>query len=71
MPEHRAPGWVTIHVLRRALAVRTPTARHELGQGHVLSLAPDVPHDVEAKEAADMLLGIYPEAPVGSAAPAG
>jgi len=71
MPEHRAPGWVTIHVLRGALAVRTPTARHELGQGQVLSLAPDVPHDVEANEAADMLLGIYPEAPVGSAAPAG
>lgn len=71
MPEHRAPGWVTIHVLRGALRVRTPNARHELGEGQILSLAPDVPHDVEAAEAADMLLGVYPETAVGSAAPSG
>jgi hypothetical protein len=30
-----------------------------------------VPHDVEAAGAADMLLGVYPETPMGSAAPAG
>lgn len=71
MPEHRAPGWVTIHVLRGALRVRTPNARHELSEGQILSLAPDVPHDVEAADAADMLLGVYPETAVGSAAPAG
>jgi quercetin dioxygenase-like cupin family protein len=69
IPEHQAPGWVTIHVLRGALTVRTPQARHALGDGHILSLAPGVPHDVEASMESDMLLGVYPEAPVGSAAP--
>ena len=62
MPEHSAPGWVTIHVLRGALTVKTPDALHELSEGELLSLAPDVLHDVEATETADMLLGIYPEA---------
>ena len=70
MPEHRAPGWVTIQVLRGALQVRTPTAQHALGAGRILVLAPDVPHAVDAAEEADMLLGVYPEAPVGSAAEA-
>lgn len=69
MPEHRAPGWVTIHVLRGALRVRTPETHHELGEGRILALAPGVPHDVDATEETDMLLGIYPEAPLGSAAP--
>lgn len=62
MPEHSAPGWVTIHVLRGALIVKTPDAVHELSEGMLLSLAPAVLHDVEATETSDMLLGIYPEA---------
>jgi quercetin dioxygenase-like cupin family protein len=70
LPEHRAPGWVTIQVLRGALRVRTPAAEHVLGAGQILALAPDVPHDVDATEEADMLLGVYPEAPVGSNAQA-
>lgn len=69
MPQHRAPGWVTIHLLRGTLAVKTPDAKHVLRGGQLLALAPDVPHDVDASEQADMLLGIYPEAPVGSSAP--
>ena len=69
MPEHRAPGWITIHVLRGSLTVRTAEARHALAAGQVLSLAPGVAHDVDATEEADMLLGVYPESPVGSAAP--
>jgi quercetin dioxygenase-like cupin family protein len=67
MPQHRVPGWITIHVLRGSLRVRTPDANHVLGEGHVLALAPDVPHDVDATEEADMLMGVYPEAPMGSA----
>ena len=63
MPQHRAPGWVTIHVLRGALQVRTPDAQYTLGTGKVLALAPDVLHDVEAGEESDMLLGVYPESP--------
>ena len=68
MPEHRAPGWVTIQVLRGALRVRTPDAQHELTEGRILALAPGVPHDVDASEESDMLLGVYPETPVNSAA---
>lgn len=68
MPEHRAPGWVTIQVVRGALRVRTPDALHELSEGQILALAPNVPHDVEATDEADMLLGVYPETPVNSAA---
>ena len=70
MPEHRAPGWVTIQVLRGALRVRTPEAQHALGEGQILALAPDVLHDVTASEETDMLLGVYPETPVGSNAAA-
>jgi quercetin dioxygenase-like cupin family protein len=70
IPEHRVPGWITIHVLRGALQVRTADALHELRAGQVLALAPDMPHDVDALEDSEMVLGVYPEAPVGSAAAA-
>ena len=66
LPEHRVPGWVTIHVLRGAVRVHTPEAQRELSAGQVLALAPDVPHDVDADEEADLLLGVYPK---GGAAP--
>jgi quercetin dioxygenase-like cupin family protein len=68
LPEHRVPGWITIHVLRGALQVRTADGLHELRTGQVLALAPDVPHDVDALEDSDMVLGVYPGSPVGSAA---
>ena len=68
IPQHRTPGWTTIQVLRGALTVQTPAARHALREGQILSLAPNVAHDVEAGAEADMLLGVYPEAPVNSAA---
>lgn len=63
IPDHAAPGWVTIHALRGTLRVRTSQSVHVLHEGTLLSLAPDVVHDVEAMDEADMLLGIYPEAP--------
>jgi quercetin dioxygenase-like cupin family protein len=50
--------------------VRTPDAQHALAAGQLLALAPNVPHDVEASDEADMLLGVYPETPVNSAAAA-
>ena len=68
MPKHKAPGWVTIQVLRGALRVRTPDAHHALGEGQILALAPNVPHDVDASDEADMLLGVYPETPMNAAA---
>lgn len=68
MPEHRAPGFVTIHVLRGSISVRTPTAHHVLTTGRLLTLAPDVAHDVEASEESDMLLGVYLQAPTNASA---
>lgn len=68
LPEHRTPGWVTIHVLRGALHVRTPTARHALHEGQILTLAPDVLHDVDAPAESDMLLGVYPEGALNASA---
>ena len=67
MPQHAAPGWVTIHVLRGSLTVETPDATHVLPGGTLLSLAPGVRPDVEATEDSDMLLGIYPDAPRAAA----
>lgn len=67
LPEHQAPGWVTIHVLQGAIEVQTPSARHMLRTGQVLALAPDVRHDVRALEAAEVLLGVYPTVPTGTA----
>ena len=66
--EHSAPGWVTIQVVRGALRVRTPDALHALTEGQILALAPNVPHNVDATGEADMLLGVYPETSVNSAA---
>ena len=63
MPQHAAPGWVTIHVLRGSLTVQTVETTHVLAGGTLLSLAPGVRHDVEATEETDMLLGIYPDSP--------
>ncbi|HMA25692.1 MAG: cupin domain-containing protein [Gemmatimonas sp.] len=68
IPQHQAPGWVTIHVLRGVLRVQTPDGEHVLNEGQLLALAPEVPHDVDAVDESDMLLGVYPEAPTGSAA---
>ena len=68
MPEHSAPGWVTIHVLRGALDVQTQDTHHVLRAGQLLALAPDVLHDVEATEETDMLLGVYPDGPANAAA---
>ena len=60
MPEHSTLGFVTIHVLRGALRVGTPQRRYELTAGSLLALDPGIPHDVEAIEESDMLLGVYP-----------
>lgn len=67
IPEHRAAGFVTIHVLRGSLRVRTPKRLYELATGHVLALDPGVPHDVDAPEEADMLLGVHPESRTAAA----
>lgn len=67
IPQHSAPGWVTIHVLRGTILVRTEEAEHTLTAGGLLALAPGLPHDVRAEEESDMLLGIYPDVEGGGA----
>ena len=60
IPQHSAPGWVTIHVLRGGIRVTTPVKSYTLEAGSLLALDPEVPHDVEATSEAEMLLGVYP-----------
>jgi len=71
MPQHQVPGWVTIHVLRGVLRVQTPDGDNVLKEGQLLALAPNIRHDVDAVDESDMLLGVYPEGPTGSAATGG
>jgi quercetin dioxygenase-like cupin family protein len=59
LPEHRAPGLVTIQALTGRLRVRTPRGTHELEAGQAVPLDPDVPHDVEAPVESDMLLAVH------------
>ena len=55
---HRAPGFVVIHVLRGTVRVRTASEAHQLTASRMLVLDPDVLHDVEAVEEADVLLTV-------------
>jgi quercetin dioxygenase-like cupin family protein len=59
LPQHRAPGLVTILTLRGRLRVRTPRTVHELDAGEAVLLDPDIPHDVEAPVESDMLLAVH------------
>lgn len=68
LPQHSAPGVVTIHLLRGSMRVRTSRESYELRAGDLLALEQDVPHDVEALEDSDMLLGVHPESPANSSA---
>jgi len=56
--EHHVPGVVVMRALKGTLRVRTPLDTYELLQGKILVLDPDVPHEVEARESADMLLSV-------------
>jgi quercetin dioxygenase-like cupin family protein len=58
LPRHRAPGVVMIQPLRGELLVTTPTERFDLRPGESLVLQRDVPHDVDSKGGADMLLSV-------------
>ncbi|HVZ78960.1 MAG TPA: hypothetical protein VG818_13340 [Gemmatimonadaceae bacterium] len=56
LPQHSAPGVVTIHAIRGSVHVRTPEGDRVLDQGQLVVLDPLVPHDVHAPAEADMLL---------------
>ncbi|HET7550790.1 MAG TPA: cupin domain-containing protein [Gemmatimonadaceae bacterium] len=58
LPRHQAPGVVMIQPLRGEIQVTTPSRTYDLRQGESLVLQPNVPHDVDAKSEADMLLSV-------------
>lgn len=61
LKEHAAPGLVTIHVVEGCVNVEADGRDHELREGHVLVLAPGVPHDVRAARPSAMLLTVHLE----------
>ncbi|HLI27669.1 MAG TPA: cupin domain-containing protein [Chloroflexota bacterium] len=58
LQEHVAPGWTSVHALEGRLRLRFPDQTVELPAGHLLALAPRLPHDVEALEDSVFLLTI-------------
>ncbi len=58
MEEHHAPGRITIQALVGRLALRVGERTVALPAGHVLTLGPGIPHDVEAREESAFLLTI-------------
>lgn len=59
MPEHSAPGLVTIHVHRGRVEVTERGEVHELPAGRLLVLDPKVAHEVRALEESVMLLTVH------------
>lgn len=58
LPRHHAPGVVMIQPLHGEVEVSTPSAKYHLRQGEALVLQPEIPHDVDSKNGADMLLSV-------------
>jgi len=58
MEEHHAPGRITIQTLAGRLNLRVMGRTVALPTGHVLTLGPAIPHDVEALEESAFLLTI-------------
>ena len=58
LPAHRAPGFVVIHTLRGRITVKTMNDSYELATGQLVTLDPEVVHDVTAAEPSEMLLTI-------------
>ena len=69
LPEHHAPGWTTMHVLRGTITVVSSLQHYTLQAGQVLALDPGVPHSVEAVTESDMLLGVYPSSVLAAEVP--
>jgi len=58
MEEHHAPGRITIQTLVGRLTLRVRGQTVDLPVGHLLTLGPAIPHDVEAQEESAFLLTI-------------
>lgn len=61
LPNHKAAGTVTIHVIDGRMRIRTAESEHTFGPGGLLILAPNVEHDVQAIEDSIMLLQVHLE----------
>jgi quercetin dioxygenase-like cupin family protein len=62
---HHGPVRLVLYAFEPGGRLPEHQAQHDLGEGQVLALAPDMSHDVEAVGETDMLLGVYPDAPLG------
>jgi quercetin dioxygenase-like cupin family protein len=58
LPPHHAPGFVVIHTLRGTVSVKTQNETHKLTAGQILTLAPEIVHDVRADQEADILVTV-------------
>jgi quercetin dioxygenase-like cupin family protein len=58
MKEHHADGTITIHVLQGVLFLRVQEKSQELQSGQILTLAPGIKHDVEARDDSAFLVTI-------------
>lgn len=58
MEEHHAPGRITVQTLAGRLSLRVGDRTVDLPVGHILTLGPAIPHDVEAREESAFLLTI-------------
>lgn len=58
LPEHRAAGTVSMHVLRGLVKITTEDQVHELRAGQMLVLAPGLRHAVAAEEESEMLVTV-------------
>lgn len=58
MAEHHAPGRITVQTIVGRLTLRVAGQTIDLPVGHLLTLGPALPHDVEAREESAFLLTI-------------
>ena len=59
LPEHKANGIVSMHVLSGCLKITAAEQVHELRAGQMLLLAPGIPHAVAAEEESEMLVTVH------------
>jgi quercetin dioxygenase-like cupin family protein len=58
LKEHHADGTVSIHALEGTLSIHVQGQAQDLRAGQILTLAPGIKHDVEAREDSAVLLTI-------------
>jgi quercetin dioxygenase-like cupin family protein len=59
IPEHNAPGTITVHCLEGAVDFTTGGETRRLGAGQLLYLTPGTPHALRGVENASVLVTIF------------